>query len=82
MTDTICRDMQCNIDSRGKRMRLVSGLVEIASALVLAAAWAWPSRSPLAWIVVILLLLGGAFSIFEAWAGWCALRAMGIKTRI
>jgi len=25
-------------------------------------------------------VLGGAFAIFEARAGWCALRAMGIKT--
>jgi hypothetical protein len=25
-------------------------------------------------------MLGGAFAIFEARAGWCALRAMGIKT--
>jgi hypothetical protein len=29
----------------------------------------------------IVLFLGGAFCIFEALRGWCALRACGIKTK-
>jgi predicted Na+-dependent transporter len=74
--------LQCNIDSRGKRARLISGVVMLIIALIVAGAWAWPARSELGWAVAIVLLTVGAFTIFEAWAGWCALRAMGVKTRV
>ncbi len=74
--------MQCNIDTRGKRARLIAGLIEIIAAIALALAWAIPSHLLLAWAIAILLLIGGAFSIFEAWAGWCVIRALGIKTKI
>ena len=30
----------------------------------------------------IFTALGGVFPIYEGWAGWCALRAMGIRTKI
>jgi hypothetical protein len=29
-----------------------------------------------------MLLAVGAFCVFEAWTGWCALRAMGMKTKL
>ena len=35
----------------------------------------------LAWVAAIFLILSGGFSIFEGWAGWCVVRAMGVKTR-
>jgi len=73
---------QCNIDARGKRARLISGIVQLAVALAIAALWAWRTNSKLAWILACLLAAAGAFTVFEARAGWCALRAMGIKTRI
>ena len=44
--------------------------------------WALPTGSPFAWVLSIVAILGGAFAIFEARAGWCVLRAMGIKTRL
>jgi hypothetical protein len=28
------------------------------------------------------LTAAGAFGVFEGWAGWCVVRAMGFKTRI
>ena len=28
----------------------------------------------------VLLALGGAFTVFEGLVGWCAIRAMGVKT--
>jgi hypothetical protein len=34
----------------------------------------------LGWYAVAGALFGGAFAIFEARAGWCIVRAIGIKT--
>ena len=74
--------MQCNIDAKGKFVRLIYGLIMLAIAGVVAllivmgvigGAWAWAA-------VVVLALLGG-FGVFEARAGWCVARAMGFKTR-
>jgi hypothetical protein len=32
------------------------------------------------WYAVAGSFFGGAFAVFEARAGWCVIRAMGIKT--
>ena len=62
--------MQCNIDARGKALRLMIGLASLALAAglavlcltgVLRAAW-W-------WIPVAGAAAGGAFTVFEARAG-------------
>lgn len=74
--------MQCNIDARGKRIRLIAGLVTIGIGVALLLAWALPTATILAWVVALGALAGGAFMIFEARSGWCALRAMGFKTRV
>lgn len=74
--------MQCNIDAKGKAFRLIYGLLMIGAALlfaglglygVLTGWWVWAAAGFLA--------LAGAFGVFEARAGWCAVRAMGFKTR-
>jgi hypothetical protein len=77
------RPMQCNIDSRGRRARLTGGIVScsLAAAAAIAAAllreyWTWLVA------VAIALLALGVFQIFEAVKGWCALRAMGIRTKV
>ena len=72
--------LQCNIDSRGKRARLVWGLLLVAAGVAMLLMWALPTGSILAWSLTVVALAGGAFAVFEAGAGWCALRAMGIKT--
>lgn len=72
--------LQCNIDARGKRMRLVMGLILILAAIAIAGLWAIPAGSLGGWIVAAALLLSGAFCLYEARHSWCALRAMGIKT--
>ncbi len=73
--------MQCNIDARGKAVRLRIGLLNLAAATTLGAlcligifqsAW-W-------WLLVAGTAAGGAFAVFEARAGWCAVRALGLKT--
>ncbi len=74
--------LQCNIDGRGKRARLIYGIIAIVAAIILAVVWAIPAGGLLPWVVSLILLLGGAFAVFEGWAGWCAMRAMGFKTRI
>jgi hypothetical protein len=75
--------MQCNIDARGKAVRLVWGIINLVVGAVfvglffsgvLAGSWAW--------IVGVAAILGGAFAIFEARAGWCVVRAMGFKTPV
>jgi hypothetical protein len=73
--------MKCNIDARGKRLRLIGGLVCLLPGLALVVAAAlglgpfWPLGGP-----GLGLLASGAFQVFEARAGWCAVRALGIKT--
>jgi uncharacterized membrane protein len=74
--------LQCNIDGRGKRARLISGIVMLIVALAVAATWAWPERSVVGWGIAVILLLAGAFAIFQSVIGWCAMRALGFKTRI
>jgi hypothetical protein len=66
--------MVCNIDSKGRWIRGINSLVLIFAAL---AVWwkGWP-----VWIAVV-LGASGLFSGYEAVRGWCALRAMGIKTK-
>ena len=74
--------LQCNIDSRGKLVRLVWGVLLIVGGIVAALLWALPVGSLWAWVLCALMILGGAFAVFEARAGWCVVRAMGWKTPI
>jgi hypothetical protein len=72
--------LTCNIDSRGKRARLIYGMVMLAIGLGIGV-WALISQ-PFLWIISGVCLLLGGFCVFEAWAGWCAMRAMGFKTKL
>ena len=72
----------CNIDARGRVIRLVWGLILVAGGLLLMLFWALPAGGWLAWLVAILTIGSGVFAIYEARAGWCAVRAMGFKTPI
>ncbi len=74
--------LTCNIDAKGKKVRLINGLVTTAIAVVLVFAWAIPYPSLLSWVITGVMLISGAFMIFEGWAGWCVMRAMGFKTKI
>jgi hypothetical protein len=74
---------QCNIDARGRAIRLIAGLVGLIAGIVLGtlmlgsvleSAW-W-------WVLIVVLLLAGGFGVYEGRAGWCAVRAMGFKTPI
>jgi len=73
--------LACNIDARGRAIRLIYGAVVLAIGLILLFLWACRAGGWPAWTVSIALILNGAFAIFEGRAGWCIVRAMGIKTR-
>ena len=73
---------ECNIDARGKAVRLRLGLMGVLSSLGLAAACMLISAPDLAWIVPAGAFIGGAFAIFEGRTGWCVVRALGFKTPI
>lgn len=63
--------MKQNIDTKGRLARGGLGLV-----FLLAAAWFFPQNRLLA----SLFCVCGLFTLFEAYRGWCGLRACGIKT--
>ena len=75
--------MQCNIDARGRAVRLAWGVLMLLAGLVLGglaafgvlAAWWW-------WLVAAGLAAFGALGIYEARAGWCVVRAMGFRTPV
>ena len=69
----------CNIDGRGRKARLISGVIVdlCGAALIITGAI---GGSKLLLVVGIMLDVIGSFMIFEGARGWCALRALGIKT--
>jgi hypothetical protein len=75
--------MQCNIDAKGRRVRIFSGVVCCAIAVILAGI-SYFRVEILSWLdaIALVLFIGGAFQIFEGMKGWCVVRAVGIKTRI
>lgn len=75
--------MECNIDARGKAVRLKMGMATVVVALILAGlAWFNVVGGTWMWIVAAVLGVMGSFAIFEGRAGWCVVRAMGFSTRI
>jgi len=72
---------ECNIDAKGKAARFLGGVASILGALVLAALLATETLSlGFGWYAVAGAIFGGGFAIYEARAGWCIVRAIGIKT--
>ncbi|MCC7191419.1 MAG: hypothetical protein IT444_01445 [Phycisphaeraceae bacterium] len=75
--------MQCNINSRGKALRLVSGLViTLLGIVLLTLLIAGVLTGWVFWTICVLALGAGIFQIYEGWAGWCVLRAIGFKTPV
>lgn len=70
--------MTCNIDRTGRRIRAFTGVGLIVATIV------WYALGPGApWTVhalQALLAIGGTFAVYEGLVGWCAIRAMGVKT--
>jgi hypothetical protein len=71
--------LACNIDQRGRRARLISGAIVGICGVALTVTGAIDGSKALL-AVGIFLDVTGSFMIFEGARGWCALRAMGVKT--
>ena len=73
--------LECNIDGKGQVARFLGGLASIVGALVLATLLATETFTfGFGWYAVGGAVLGGAFAIWEARAGWCVVRALGFRT--
>lgn len=77
--------LTCNIDRRGVRARAIAGGAMVALSLGAGAAAIFADPGALrtgAIIASVSLLLGGGFCLFEAANGWCAVRALGFRTKL
>ena len=73
--------MECNIGAKGKADRLKLGIAAVLGGLVLAGIiLSGILEGTFWWLCVAGAVFGGAFSMWEARAGWCVVRAMGFKT--
>ena len=72
----------CNIDARGKRIRLVGGFITLGVAIIFMLLTALGVIPYWGWYVGFGCLGGAIFQIIEGWSGWCAFRAMGFKTKV
>lgn len=74
---------ECNIDARGIRVRRRLGLILVGIGLTIAGLLIFTgSTFGFTWLAPAGFILGGAFSLFEARMGWCAVRALGFRTKI
>jgi hypothetical protein len=75
--------MTCNIDARGRAIRLISGIVVTLIGVVLLALWLAGTLEPW-WVaaIAVVTLASGLFQVYEGWAGWCVLRALGWQTPV
>jgi len=61
-----------NIDGRGRVVRGLMGVALLVTAALVCDTSPWSA---------IALAVAGVFGLFEAFRGWCAARACGIKTK-
>ncbi|MFH1747834.1 MAG: hypothetical protein ABIG44_12435 [Planctomycetota bacterium] len=73
------RRLTCNINRRGRIARASSGILFLVAAILII--WLGiPATAWIRWTFFVFLALFGGFQIFEGCVGWCATRALGIKT--
>ena len=72
----------CNIDQRGRAARYRIGFVLLALGVLAYAILSRFSAGVVPLLVAVPLIASGAFSLFEANRGWCAVRALGFKTKL
>lgn len=72
--------IRCNIGWGGRIVRALTGIVLLADAYLLYR-YKMPGESWWAHLLQLALAAMGAFALFEGIAGWCAVRALGIRTR-
>jgi hypothetical protein len=75
--------LECNIDARGKAVRMKLGIrLAILSLILAALTYFGFIPATLGWLATTASFGGGAFTIWESRKGWCVVRAMGFKTKI
>ena len=62
-----------NIGRTGRIVRAVYGVILIGAGLWLGSYSLW---------ICLAFVAAGALGLFEAFRGWCIMRACGIKTRL
>ena len=77
----VLKTMECNIDERGVRFRRTWGIMNLLVAFVVAGLAIWSGIWWL-WIIAAVGASAGAFVLDESRKKWCALRAMGVKTKV
>lgn len=75
---------ECNIDAKGKFVRLVGGSVSVFAGVIafLLIALGILPENLFTTASVVGMFAGGALGIYEGKSGWCIARAMGIRTPI
>ena len=73
--------VRCNIDEKGRRFRMITGVVCALLALALFMA-AWAAESGALAVGGVITALAAALCIGQAMAGYCVLRGLGVKTRV
>ena len=71
---------QCNIGKGGRLFRIIVGLILIVDAYLLYRFEA-PGPGLLSTLFQLAIALFGAFCVFEGVVGWCAFRALGMRTK-
>lgn len=71
--------LTCNIDQRGRKARIIAGIVAGSIGVIGIVAGVMTGQLS-ALVGGIFCSAAGCFMIFEGVRGWCAARAMGIKT--
>jgi uncharacterized membrane protein len=79
MIYSVTMKLECNIDQRGRRARLISGVVTDMAGVALVVAGLLADHTGLL-VAGIVACVAGAFMIFEGLRGWCVMRALGFKT--
>jgi hypothetical protein len=74
------KGMTCNIDRAGRWARGLCGLAFLAIAAIVLLRGLGIGGAGARWTVGGVAALLGAFQVFEALAGWCIARALGLKT--
>ncbi len=75
--------LECNIEARGKFVRLVFGAFAIIGSLpILALIMYGVIDTRIGWLLVVMAWAGGALGIFEGWSGFCIARGLGFRTPI
>ena len=69
----------CNIDTRGKVIRMIIGWIFLIISLVLGLS-AWLFAQYWLWLPMGGSFIVGSAALYEAVNRWCIVRAMGIKT--